>query len=48
MDLEKAKIYDELCATLTMYENDEATDKDLYIMLTKIQNSWEDIITREA
>ena len=48
MDLEKAKIYDELCTILTMYENDEATDKDLYIMLIKIQDCWEDIITREA
>lgn len=45
---EKAKIYDELCAILTLYENDEATDKDLYIMLVKIQDSWEDIITGEA
>jgi len=48
MDLEKAKIYDELCTILTMYENDEATDKDLYIMLVKIQDSWEDIITADA
>ena len=48
MDLEKAKIYDELCAVLTMYENDEATDEDLYDMLIKIQDNWEDVITAEA
>ena len=41
---ERTQIYDELCIVLTDFENMEATEEDLYNMLCKIQNSWEDII----
>ena len=43
---EREKIYDELSALLTNYEerNDIYPD-DLYDMLVKIQNNWETIIT---
>ena len=43
----KKQIYDELCRVLTDFENMEATEEDLYNMLCKMQNSWEDIITVE-
>ena len=45
----KKEIYDELCRVLTDYENmeEDTTEEDLYNMLCKIQNSWEDIITVE-
>lgn len=42
---DKEKIYDQLSAVLTDYENNETTEKDLYDMLVKIQNNWENIIT---
>lgn len=44
---EKQKIYDELCRTLTEYENgnDMITEYELYDMLVKIQNNWETVIT---
>ena len=46
----KQTIYDELCKVLTNYEAPEkelerTTENDLYEMLVKIQNCWEDIIT---
>ena len=42
---EKQKIYDEMCKVLTDWETQEAGDDDLYLMLVKIQNNWETIIT---
>lgn len=42
---EKAKIYDELSRVLTEYENGDCGPWDLYDMLVKIQNRWEDVIT---
>lgn len=39
------EIYDRLSAVLTDYEMGEANAKDLYEMLTEIQNCWEDVIT---
>ena len=45
---EKQKIYDELCAVLTRYEESDDDEVDLlYEMLVKIQRKWEDIITAE-
>ena len=44
---EKQKIYDEMCRVLTDYENDMADECDLYVMLCRIQNSWETVITAE-
>jgi hypothetical protein len=47
----KQEIYDELCKVLTDYEGygaeEKATENDLYHMLVKIQNNWEDVITAE-
>lgn len=47
----KQEIYDELCKVLTDYEGygaeGKATEDDLYYMLVKIQNNWEDVITAE-
>ena len=42
-------IYNEICRTLTDYENPEegldcVTESDLYSLLVKIQNNWEEII----
>lgn len=34
-------MYDELSRLLTEYENGEATEKDLYEMLVRIQTYWE-------
>ena len=49
---ERRAIYDELSRVLTDYEgngSDEgATASDLYDMLVKIQNDWEDVITAAA
>ena len=46
---ERQMIYDELCRVLTDYEGngseDGASADDLYSMLVKIQNRWEDTIT---
>jgi hypothetical protein len=43
----KRTIYDELCRVLTDYEEKSADSKDLYEMLVKIQNRWEDVITEQ-
>lgn len=43
----KKQIYDELCWTLTEYEEGRANEEDLYNMLCKIQNNWESVITVE-
>lgn len=51
----KKQIYDELCRVLTDFENPSDVEDynyidweaELYEMLVKIQNSWEDIITAE-
>jgi hypothetical protein len=43
----KKTIYDELCRVLTDYEHKRADSKDLYEMLVKIQNHWEDVITEQ-
>ena len=44
---EKQKIYDEICRTLTEYEegNDMVTELTFYDLLCKIQNNWETVIT---
>jgi flagellin-specific chaperone FliS len=44
---ERMEIYDEITKILTDYENeDNAVDiSDLYSLLCKIQNKWEDVIT---
>ena len=43
---EKQKIYDELSAVLTLYEESDDDISDImYEMLCKIQNCWETIIT---
>lgn len=45
---ERQQIYDELCRVLTDYEGNgtpEGAVADLYDMLVKIQNRWEDTIT---
>ena len=44
---EKQKIYDELCAVLTRYEESDVGEIELYDMLVKIQRAWEDVITAE-
>lgn len=49
---ERQEIYDELCWVLTTYEGNgsdtiSVTATDLYEMLVKIQNRWEDVITRQ-
>lgn len=44
---EKQALYNEICKLLTEYEEGQATKTDLYIMLVKIQNNWEDIITAQ-
>ena len=43
----KMEIYDELSMILTDYENYDADEKDLYLMLVKIQNNWEKIIATD-
>ena len=43
----KNTIYDELTRVLTDYEEMSATEDDLYDMLCKIQNRWEDVITAD-
>lgn len=42
---EKQMIYDELCMVLLDFEGGYASANDLYEMLVKIQNRWEDTIT---
>ena len=41
--MEKNDIYDEMCHVLTDYEEDQAGADDLYSMLVKIQNNWEEL-----
>ena len=41
----KKSIYDELSRVLTAFEEMEASEAELYEMLCKIQNNWEDVIT---
>ena len=41
----KENIYDELTRVLTAFEEMEAGEEELYEMLCKIQNNWEDVIT---
>lgn len=50
--LEREDIYNEIVKTLTNYEIPEdeeyrTTEEDLYLLLVKIQNRWEDTITAE-
>ena len=49
---EREAIYDEISRTLTSYElsekDDRSTAEDLYLLLVKIQNRWEDTITAEV
>lgn len=44
-ELKRQSVYDELSAILTLYEEEIVGEKELYIMLCKIQTCWEDIIT---
>lgn len=44
-NLSKSNIYDEISATLTDYEEGFAGETELYNMLVKVQNRWEDTIT---
>lgn len=41
----KRTIYDELSRVLTDYECLQCGELELYYMLCKIQNRWEDVIT---
>lgn len=48
--MQKNAIYDEMCGLLTDYEGmngeerkSEVTSDDLYTMLVKIQNNWEEL-----
>ena len=50
--IEREDIYNEIVKTLTNYEIPEdeeyrTTEEDLYLLLVKIQNRWEDTITTE-
>lgn len=47
MNETKKMIYDELSRVLTDYEAREGSQEELYNMLVKIQNKWEDTITAE-
>ena len=38
---DKKSIYDKLSHVLTDYENDTASETDLYNMLVEIQTAWE-------
>ena len=42
---QKQEIYDELSRVLTDYEENKADADELYEMLVKVQNSWENVIT---
>lgn len=44
---ERCMIYDELCRTLSDFEDGYADERDLYNMLCVIQNRWEDTITKQ-
>lgn len=43
--MDKNQVYDELCHLLTDYEtgDNEVNSADLYEMLVKIQNNWEEL-----
>ena len=47
--MDKNQVYDELCHLLTDFETgeelgyDEVSSADLYDMLVKIQNNWEEL-----
>lgn len=41
--MDKNEVYDEMCHVLTDYEEDRASGGDLYDMLVKIQNNWEEL-----
>lgn len=43
----KKEIYDEICRVLTDYEEGRCGSEDIYLLLVKIQNQWEDTITAE-
>lgn len=50
--MEREDIYNEIVRTLTNYEIPEdeehrTTEKDLYLLLVRIQNRWEDTITAD-
>ena len=47
---DREKIYCEIVRTLTEYENEKdlVDEKDLYRLLVKIQNRWDDVITAEV
>ena len=50
--IEREDIYNGIVKTLTNYEIPEdeeyrTTEEDLYLLLVKIQNRWEDVITKE-
>ena len=51
--MEREDIYNEIVKTLTNYEIPEdeehrTTEEDLYLLLVKIENRWEDVITKEV
>ena len=39
--------YDEICRTLTNYEEGTDTEQDLYELLCFLQNNWEEIAKGE-
>lgn len=42
--MEKNDLYDEMCCLITDFETGEnVCDEDLYEMLVKIQNNWEEL-----
>ena len=41
--MDKNNLYDEMCHVLTDFEYGEAFEEDLYTMLVKIQNNWEEL-----
>lgn len=50
---EREEIYNEIVRTLTNYEipeneDDRPTAEDLYLLLVKIQNRWDDTIIAEV
>ena len=42
--LERKELYDEVSEVLTNWEMQKMVDDDLYNMLVKIQNKWEEVI----
>lgn len=41
--MDKNTVYDEMCHVLTDYEEHRASGADLYDMLVKVQNNWEEL-----